>query len=155
AFAAYVRERPEDAEGRSCLGVCLLEMGKADDAIRELMRAARLEPDEPLRHWNVAAAARHARKPGTCYLALLDYARARARGRGRAARARAARRFTEEFARFAASEHGDATAENLARGEEIFDRAYRHLVAERFDDAATGFEAVVKLVPSHYASWGN
>src|SRR5262249_58026361 len=56
---------------------------------------------------------------------------------------------------FVAVEHPAADAEDIARGEEIFDRAYRHLVAGRFDDAATGFEAVVKLVPSHYASWGN
>jgi Flp pilus assembly protein TadD len=155
AFAAYVADRPEDAEGRSCLGLCLLELGEHEDALRELARAARLEPDEPLRHWNLAAAAREAGKPGTCYLALLDYTRAGDRGRGSAARRRSARSFLEGFARFAAAEHSAAPPEAIARGEEIFDRAYRHLVAGRFEDAATGFEAVVKLVPSHYASWGN
>ncbi|HKA86418.1 MAG TPA: tetratricopeptide repeat protein [Haliangiales bacterium] len=155
AFAAYVLDRPEDAEGRSCLGLCLLELGEHEEALRELARAARLEPDEPLRHWNLAAAAREAGKPGTCYLALRDYERSGDRGRGAAARRRSARGFLDGFARFVAVEHPAADAEDIARGEEIFDRAYRHLVAGRFDDAATGFEAVVKLVPSHYASWGN
>src|SRR5262249_54150867 len=155
AFAAYVLDRPEDAEGRSCLGLCLLELGEHEEALRELARAARLEPDEPLRHWNLAAAAREAGKPGPPSRPRPDSGGWGARGGGPAPRRRSARGFLDGFARFVAVEHPAADAEDIARGEEIFDRAYRHLVAGRFDDAATGFEAVVKLVPSHYASWGN
>lgn len=153
--ARYVQAFPEDAEGRSLHGSCLLEAGKLDEALAELAAAARLEPDEPLHHWNLSHAAKKAGKLGACYLALADYLRGKDRSPGAASRARTARSFMRLFERFARLEHPDATAVAVARAEELFERATRHLDANRLPEAVAGFEAVLKLVPSHYPSWSN
>lgn len=146
---------PHDAEARSLLGTSLLSLGKNEEALVEFHAAARLEPTLAERHWNLAHAAKQSGKPGACYLALADYLRAHDRARGAAERIRAAKRYVRVFERHARVEHPESKVEHVARAEELFDRAYRHLVHERLGDAVSGFQAVLKLVPSHYPSWGN
>ena len=65
-----MRANPGDAEGESCLGICLLELGRPVLAMPHLEVACRAEPDEALHHWNLAAAAQKAGRVGRCYLAL-------------------------------------------------------------------------------------
>jgi tetratricopeptide (TPR) repeat protein len=153
--SALSAHSPDDATARSLLGTALLSLGKHEEALLELHAAARLEPSVAERHWNLAHAARKAGKLGACYLALVDYLGARDRARGAAERGRAARRYVRLFSRYARAEHPDAKVEHVARAEELFERAYRHLVEERLSDAISGFQAVLKLCPSHYPSWGN
>jgi tetratricopeptide (TPR) repeat protein len=165
-LAEYVEQRPDDAEGRSWLASCLLELSSGkptepgrnpmmEEALRHFASAARLEPEDPLRFWNLASAAKRAGKAGVCYLALLTYRRLAADLSSEADRSRTARQFIRMFERFARLEHPSCTPETVARGEELFDRAFEHLQEARFQDAVSGFEAVLKLVPSHYPSWGN
>ena len=92
---------------------------------------------------------------GACYLALRRYLALRDRSAGADERAAIARRFVRLFERYARLEHPDATVDNVARCEELFDRACAHLDARRLADAESGFDAVIKLVPSHYQSWSN
>ena len=69
----FVAKVPDNAEGRSALGVCLLELDEIDAAINQLAEAIRLEPDEALHRWNLASAAKQAERMGGGYLALRDY----------------------------------------------------------------------------------
>src|SRR5262249_47835366 len=68
-----VAHQPDSAEGRSALGVCLLELDEVDPAIDHLSEAIRLEPTQALHRWNLASAAKQADRMGACYLALRDY----------------------------------------------------------------------------------
>ena len=151
----YVAAHPEDPEGRTQLGECLFDLGETDAGIRHFAAAARLASDDPLAYWNLAHAAKRADKPGACYLALIEYLRARDRRHGAKERARDARDYMKVFEDLIRHEHPTVTPQLFARGEELFDRACEHVEAQRFDDAVTTFEAVLKLVPSHYAAWGN
>ncbi len=129
-----------------------------NEALRHFAAAVRLEPDDPLRQWNLAAAAKRLGKPGACYLALTQFRRRadpRTADETSLARLHNARGFIKTFERAALREHPESTPEAVARGEELYDRAFRYLEAGRYSDAMTGFEAVLKLVPSHYASWAN
>ena len=69
----FVDKQPDNAEGRSALGVCLLELDEIDAAIEQLAEAIRLEPRQALHRWNLASAAKQADRMGGCYLALRDY----------------------------------------------------------------------------------
>ena len=61
---------PDDAEAASSLGLCLLAQGDLAGAVRNLQRAAWLEPSWPLHHWNLAAAAHRAGDLAVCASAL-------------------------------------------------------------------------------------
>src|SRR5262249_54555374 len=73
----YLAEGPEDAEAHAQLGLCRLGLGDAGRALGHLGRAIRLAPEEPLYHWNAAAAAHRAGWMGACYLALEAYCKTR------------------------------------------------------------------------------
>jgi tetratricopeptide (TPR) repeat protein len=151
----HIEAFPDDADARALYGSCLLALGRPEAALPHLAVAAHLAPDEPTHHWNHSHAAKACEKLGTCYLALRRYLLAEDRAQGAAERGETARRFLRTFERYAALEHPDASVENVARCEELFDRAYAHMNAGRLPEAQSGFEAVLKLVPSHYQSWSN
>lgn len=69
----YVAGAPDDAEAVSSLGLCLLAQDELATALRQLERAARLEPAWPLHHWNVAAAAHRAGELRACARALREF----------------------------------------------------------------------------------
>jgi Flp pilus assembly protein TadD len=54
-----------------------------------------------------------------------------------------------------AKEHPGVRARDMARAEEVFDRACDALDGGRAMDAIRGFEAVLAVVPSHHPSWSN
>jgi tetratricopeptide (TPR) repeat protein len=118
----YVAQVPEDAEGHAQLGLCRLGLGDAATALDHLERATSLDPDEPLHHWNKAAAAHRAGLRGACYLALEGYRKAtRAAGDvapGADSRRAIAETFAEEYARLAVLEHPGATPRRVASAEE-------------------------------------
>ncbi len=151
----FVKAHPEQAEGRSALGVCLLQLDDFVGAMRHLHEAARLEPDEPLHRWNLAAAAKQADRLGGAYLALRDYLGLRDEGDGANERRKEARSFVRAYERMLRDTHPGVPLNDYLRGEELFARAYAALSEGRAEDAVTGFEAVVDLVPRHYPSWGN
>ncbi len=104
---------PDDAEAASSLGLCLLAQGELLGALRNLQRAAWLEPAWPLHHWNVAAAGHRAGDLATCAAALRDFlARADdplavAVDPGHARRVTLARRFIADHARLEPVPRGD------------------------------------------------
>ena len=151
----FCAEHPENAEGRSALGVCLLQLDDFDGAIENLDAAARLEPDEPLHRWNVAAACKQADRVGGAYLALRDYLKIKDDGDGARERRSEARGFVRAYERMLRDSHPGVALTDYLRGEELFARAYAALSEGRAGDALQGFEAVLKLVPRHYPSWGN
>jgi tetratricopeptide (TPR) repeat protein len=146
---------PDDADARALAGSCLLALGRPADALPHLAMAAHLDGAEPTHHWNHSHAAKAVDKLGTCYLALKRYLLCDDHAAGARERSEIARRFLATFERYARLEHPDASVENVARCEELFDRAYAHMSAQRHAEAQSGFEAVLKLVPSHYQSWSN
>jgi tetratricopeptide (TPR) repeat protein len=91
----FVAANPDDLEGRSALGVCLTQAGRAEQALPHLLLCAAAEPTEPLHHWNLAAAAQKLGRVGRCYLALRDYLERG--GSADPARREEAERFIAEF----------------------------------------------------------
>src|SRR5262249_57304053 len=89
-LGAYASVPPEHAEARTWLGSCLLSLAELDDALAHLAAALRLEPEDPVRHWNLATGAKGAGRSGLAYLALVEYLR-RARGKASARPPRLAR----------------------------------------------------------------
>jgi Flp pilus assembly protein TadD len=151
----FVRDWPEHAEGQSALGVCLLQLGDWTGAQTHLREAARLEPNEPLHRWNLAAAAKQADRLGGAYLALREYLSLTDDGEGAADRHREARAFVRAYEKMLRDAHPGVSLGDYLRGEELFARAYAALSESRADEACAGFEAVLALVPRHYPSWGN
>lgn len=60
----------ESADVAAAQGACLLAQARPADALVHLSRAAELEPDFPLHHWNVAAALHALGDAPACYAAL-------------------------------------------------------------------------------------
>jgi tetratricopeptide (TPR) repeat protein len=151
----FVARRPDDSQGRSALGVCLLELGQNEEAIGHLEAAARIEPGEALHRWNLAAAAKQLDRLGGSYLALREYLRLSDDGEGNEERRNEARRFVRAYERMLRESHPGVPLSDVLRGEELFARAYAALTEGRPADAKRGFEEVLQLVPRHYPSWGN
>jgi tetratricopeptide (TPR) repeat protein len=123
----YVSQMPEDAEGHAQLGLCRLGLGHAAAALEDLRRASALAPDDPLHHWNAAAAAHRAGLTGACYLALESYRKASKRSRdvapGADQRRAIAHGFAQEYARLAVLEHPGASPRAVACAERTRRRA--------------------------------
>jgi hypothetical protein len=123
----YVSQMPEDAEGHAQLGLCRLGLGEAVLALEDLRRASALAPDEPLHHWNAAAAAHRAGLTGACYLALEAYRKASKRTRdvapGAVQRRAIADGFAQEYARLAVLEHPGTSPRAVACAERTRRRA--------------------------------
>ncbi|MDB4964393.1 MAG: Tetratricopeptide 2 repeat protein [Myxococcales bacterium] len=151
----FVTRQPDSAEGRSALGVCLLELDDVDGAIDHLAEAIRLEPTQPLHRWNLASAAKQADRMGGCYLALRDYLSLGDESDGYVERRTEAKSFVRAYERMLRSSHPGVPLRDVLRGEELFARAYAALSEGKNLEAANGFENVLALVPRHYPSWGN
>lgn len=151
----FVARQPDNAEGRSALGVCLLELDEIDGAIAELAEAIRLEPAQALHRWNLASAAKQADRMGGCYLALRDYLALPDDAEGADERRDEAKSFVRAYERMLRGSHPGVPLRDVLRGEELFARAYAALSEGRHAEAAQGFENVLALVPRHYPSWGN
>lgn len=150
-----VTQAPDHAEGRSALGVCLLQLGDAATAVEHLRQAARLDPEEALHAWNLAAAAKQADRMGGAYLALREYLERLDDTEGAQERRREARAFVRAYEKMLRESHPGVSLADYLRGEELFARAYAALADGHAADAVRGFEAVIALVPRHYPSWGN
>jgi len=151
----FVETRPEHPEGRSALGICLLQLDEHEAAIAQLNEAARLEPDEALHRWNLAAAAKQCDRMGGAYLALREYLALVDDGEGTPTRRNEARDFVRAYERMLRDQHPGVALTDYLRGEELFARAFAALQEGRAAEAVRGFEAVIGLVPRHYPSWGN
>jgi tetratricopeptide (TPR) repeat protein len=151
----FVGRHPDIAEGRSALGVCLLELDEVDPAIDHLSEAIRLEPAQALHRWNLASAAKQADRMGGCYLALRDYLALPDESEGAPERRDEAKSFVRAYERMLRGSHPGVPLRDVLRGEELFARAYAALSEGRHTEAAQGFERVLALVPRHYPSWGN
>src|SRR5262249_597254 len=146
----FLKDNPEDAEGHSCLGICLLETGDAVASLPHLDLACVLERDQALHHWNLAAAAQKARRVGRCYLALKGYLAAHDEGPEADERHEEAVGFIAEYEAGVHADHPGVDPERLARGEDLFLRAFEALGQGRGREAAQGFEQVLRFVPTHY-----
>jgi tetratricopeptide (TPR) repeat protein len=151
----FVTARPAHAEGRSALGICLLQLEEHDAALSQLTEAARLEPDEALHRWNLAAAAKQSDRMGGAYLALREYLSLVDDSEGAQGRRQEARDFVRAYERMLRDSHPGVALTDYLRGEELFARAYAALQEGHAEEAVRGFEAVIGLVPRHYPSWGN
>jgi Flp pilus assembly protein TadD len=151
----FVSTHPTHAEGRSALGVCLLELHDVDAALAHLREAARLEPGEALHRWNLAAAAKQAERMGGAYLALREYLTLGDDSEGAGERRAEARSFVRAYERMLRESHPGVALRDVLRGEELFASAYAALTEGRAVDAERGFQEVLALVPRHYPSWGN
>lgn len=151
----FVAKQPDNAEGHSALGVCLLELEEVDVAIDHLSEAIRLEPTQALHRWNLASAAKQADRMGGCYLALRDYLALVDDSDGADERRAEAKSFVRAYERMLRGNHPGVPLRDVLRGEELFARAYAALTEGRHAEAAQGFESVLALVPRHYPSWGN
>jgi tetratricopeptide (TPR) repeat protein len=123
----YVSQMPDDAEGHAQLGLCRLGLDDAAAALEHLRRASELAPDQPLHHWNTAAAAHRAGLIGACYLALEAYRKASKRTRdvapGAEQRRAVADGFAQEYARLAVLEHPGTSPRAVACAERTRRRA--------------------------------
>jgi tetratricopeptide (TPR) repeat protein len=151
----FVSHHPDRPEGRSALGVCLLELKETDLALDHLAEAVRLEPSEALHRWNLASAAKQADRLGGCYLALRDYLSLGDESEGANERRAEAKSFVRAYEKMLHGTHPGVPLRDVLRGEELFARAYAALSEGRHAEAARGFEDVLALVPRHYPSWGN
>jgi tetratricopeptide (TPR) repeat protein len=151
----FVVGHPDNAEGQSALGVCLLELDQVEPALAHLEAAARLEPAEALHRWNLAAAAKQAERMGGAYLALREYLKLSDDSDGATERHKEARSFVRAYERMLRESHQGIPLSDVLRGEELFARAHAALSEGRAEDAQHGFEEVLALVPRHYPSWGN
>ncbi len=150
----YVVRVPDQAEGWAQLGLCQLHDGDLFAACLNLGRAARLDPDNPLHHWNLGAATHRAGRLGGCYLALSAYlAGCDADPAAIEERRGVALALTREYERFAALEFPGVDPLALARAEELGHRAREELSDGHSDDRVAALEAAVRMVPSHYPSW--
>jgi tetratricopeptide (TPR) repeat protein len=113
----YVAQAPDDAEGHAQLGLCHLGQGDAAAALNHLDRATWLAPDEPLYHWNTAAAAHASGRRGACYLALSTYLDFLDANPGAAERRRTAQGFMSEYERLGQLEHPGVPPAELALAE--------------------------------------
>jgi tetratricopeptide (TPR) repeat protein len=154
-FRRFVRLNPADTEGRRALGLCLLELDLAAQAVPHLLAVCRAEREEALHHWNLAAAAQKAGRIGRCYLALKDYLGAVDETEGAGERAIEAMGYVAEYEEAAATDHPGTDPTRLAQGEELFLTAFGALTKGQARKAVRGFEKVLRLVPEHYPSWGN
>jgi tetratricopeptide (TPR) repeat protein len=154
-LSRFVSMHGQHAEGRSALGVCLLELSEIEAALEHLHEAARLEPEEALHRWNLAAAAKQSERMGGAYLALREYLKLSDESEGAAERHKEARSFVRAYERMLRESHPGVPLSDVLRGEELFARAYAALSEGRPADARHGFEEVLELVPRHYPSWGN
>jgi tetratricopeptide (TPR) repeat protein len=151
----FVARNPDHPEGRSALGVCLLELKETDAAIEQLSEAVRLDPEQALHRWNLASSAKQADRMGGCYLALRDYLQLSDDSEGAGERRSEARSFVRAYERMLRGNHPGVPLRDVLRGEEMFARAFAALAEGRHVEAAQGFENVLALVPRHYPSWGN
>ncbi len=149
------QSQPRLAEGRSALGICLLQLGDCDGAFGELREAAALQPHEALHQWNLAACAKQAERVGGAYLALREYLALKDETEGAEERRAEARGFVRSYEKMLQGNHPDVSLIDYLRGEELFARAYAALAEGRPEDAVRGFQSVIDLVPRHYPSWGN
>jgi tetratricopeptide (TPR) repeat protein len=150
-----VQTHPRLPEGRSALGICLLQLGDYDAAFVELKEAAALQPAEALHQWNLAACAKQCERVGGAYLALREYLQLKDDAEGADERRNEARSYVRSYVKMLRDCHPDVSLADYLRGEELFARAYAALSEQRSHDAIRGFEAVLALVPRHYPSWGN
>ncbi len=155
ALREALHTAPDDAGLHTAFGLLLLDQGELSRATFHLERAAAIAPDAAIHHWNLAVVAQRGRRQGRMYLALLAYLERAERARGHKARRRAARAVVVAYN--AAVRHAlpGVRPPDLARGEDIFGRAYAALVAGDTGAAAEGFLRVLKLVPAHAPSWAH
>ena len=155
ALREALRGEPDDAALHTAFGLQLLDKGELSRATFHLERAAAIAPDAAVYHWNLAVVAQRSRRQGRMYLALVAYLDRAERTRGHQARRRAARAIVVAYN--AAVRHAlpGVRPADLARGEDIFGRAYAALVAGDAGAAAEGFLRVLKLVPAHAPSWAH
>jgi hypothetical protein len=111
---SWISRRCSTAEGHAQLGLCHLGQGDATAALHHLDRATWLAPDEPLYHWNTAAAAHASDRRGACYLALSTYLDLLDASPGAADRRRTAQGFMSEYERLGQLEHPGVPPAELA-----------------------------------------
>jgi tetratricopeptide (TPR) repeat protein len=148
----FVGSRPAHPEGQSALGVCLLELGLAEEALVHLRLAAELDAAEPLHHWNLASAYEHAKRHGGCYLALRDYLALYDDGDQAHERRAEASAFVGAYER-ALLEAGAVPLSDMLHGPQRLARAHATLLEARPSEAACQFEAIVSCEPNHHLSW--
>jgi tetratricopeptide (TPR) repeat protein len=149
----FVQANPEDAEGRSSLGLCLLALERLTPALGQLEQACRIEPTCVLHQWNLAAAAQKAGRVGRCYLALRAYLAGQDGGPGAEPRRAEARSYVAEYEQAMGENHPGVDPLRVARGEELFILANSALATGAANQAIPDFEKVLRLVPEHYPAW--
>ncbi len=104
-FERCAAERPDDADARSGLGLCLLAAGELEAAAAHLEHAAAVAPTWPTHLWNLAALRHRQGRAAACYLALrrfiggADAAPRAARDAAHAQRAALARDLVADYER--------------------------------------------------------
>jgi Flp pilus assembly protein TadD len=149
----FVRKNPEDAEGRSCLGICLLELGQLDAALCELEHACALDPTDAVHAWNLAAAAHKAGAHGRCYLALRAYLSTADQAPEAVDRAAEARAYLLDYERTAQREQPGVDPVRIASAESAYRFGNQALARGRAADAAHAFQRVVDDLPGHAGAW--
>jgi len=152
-LARYVARRPDDSDGRSNLGLCLLVAGDLSAAERHLRKAAELVPDDALPHWNLASVAHRAGRRGGCYLSLIDYLERSDLRIGAEQRRGAAQAFAAEYERLARVEHARVPPARLAHADELRAEARLHLETGAFDAAIEELEQAIRIAPSMHSAW--
>lgn len=150
---------PDSIDGNEALARCLVALDEHRSAREYARVAARLAPDEARHHWNLAAIAHLEERPGSCYLALLDYLdlagdRDGATG-STTERRRSAHCFVTEYERIARLEYPDVDPEAVARADDLVYIAREHLQDGHALKAIVGLEQALATVPEHYpaATW--
>ncbi len=147
---------PDDAEAYSALGAALLELGERAAALRAFERALTEEPSEPLHLWNLAVAARRARRHGLATAILGRYLDCFDRGEGARQRRQEARAFLASMHRPPTRwDSAEEAADVLRVADRLFTLGTTELEADRPQRARDLFEDVIELLPGHYPSWGN
>ena len=150
---------PDSVDGNAALARCLMALGETRAARGYARTAAQLDPTEARHPWTLAAIAHIEERPGSCYLALLDYLdlagdRDGATG-STAQRHRSARRFVAEYERIARLEYPEVDPEAVARADDLVHIAREHLQDGHASKAIVGLQQALATVPEHYlaATW--
>jgi tetratricopeptide (TPR) repeat protein len=161
----YVAAVPDDPEGCSQLGLCLLALGDVAGSRPHLERAAWLEPDNSGHHWNAAAAAHRDGHRGACYLALAEFLarldeddREAGLATGEpgyevAIRRHTAEQFVAEYERLARLELPGTPAATVARADELYQRAGMRLRGGGVEEAVAALRQAVRLAPAYHQAW--
>ena len=150
----YTEAMPSDALGLTQLGLCHLQLGEVHQATIQLQHAANLKSNDPLLHWNCAAAYHRDGNLGGCYMSLQRYADFEDTYSGADERMHAAGQFLASYEQMARIDYPQADLFVLARADSDYHYAVHFKNTHQIRRAVSLLRKIVNAAPFHHPSWG-